>query len=119
MHSFTPNRSDSDLTTLVNQIIREEVVAAQERRSAHRTSLVRPVLVEIGDECLHGFSKNISAKGIGVIMTESLRVGRVANLTIHSLKDQRIAFRSELRWCEPFGDGWFQMGWNFLAVGSP
>ena len=118
MLSYSQNRSDSDLTTAVDQIVREEVVAAQERRTAHRTPLVRPVLVQVGDgERLHSCSKNISAKGIGLIMTKPLPVGTVANLTIHSLKDQPIVIRSELRWCEPFGHGWFAMGWNFLAVG--
>ncbi len=117
MPSDTQNRSESDLTFLIDRIVREEVVAAQERRSAHRTSLVRPVLVRMGNgECLDSFSKNISAKGIGLIMAKSLPAGTVASLTVHSLKEKPIAIHSELRWCEPFGENWFASGWNFIAV---
>jgi hypothetical protein len=110
------NSTDDPLAAAVDAIVQEEVSALQERRSAHRAPLVRPVTIQIGrGEPLFGFSKNISDNGIGVIMNTPPPSGSSALLSIQSLKGKPVVLRSELRWCEPFGTGWYVTGWKFLA----
>jgi hypothetical protein len=107
---------DSDLAILVNGIVSEEVNAVRERRSAHRTSLVRPVQVQVSDEdSIYCFSRTISAQGMGLIMQTPPWLGTIATVHVHRLKGPPLVMRSELRWCEPFGDDWFATGWNFIA----
>ena len=107
---------DDDLTTQIDRLVREELLAEQERRSAHRTSLVRPVLVQLSDEeYFFGISKNISAIGLGLIMRESLPTGTIASLSIHCLTGDPLVMRGELRWVGPFGAKWFATGWNFIG----
>jgi len=107
---------NSDLAILVEGIVDEEVTAVRERRSAHRTSLVRPVIVQVsGSESIFCFSRTISVQGMGIIMQNPPWLGTIATVHIHKLKGEPLVMRSELRWCEPFGDEWFATGWNFLA----
>jgi hypothetical protein len=107
---------NSDLAILVEGIVDEEIAAVRERRSAHRTSLVRPVTVKINeDEQIFCFCRSISAQGMGVIMQNPPWLGTIATIHIHKLKGVPLVMRSELRWCEPFGDDWFATGWNFIT----
>jgi hypothetical protein len=107
---------NSDLAILVEGIVEEEIAAVRERRSAHRTSLVRPVTVKISeDEQIFSFCRSISAQGMGVIMQNPPWLGTIATIHIHKLKGVPLVMRSELRWCEPFGDDWFATGWNFIT----
>ena len=110
------NSTDDALAAAVTGIVQEELSALQERRSAHREPLVRPVTIQIGGgEPLFGFSKNISDNGIGVIMNAPPSSGTSARLSIQCLNRKPVVIRSELRWCEPFGTGWYVTGWKFLA----
>lgn len=111
---------NNELAILVDGIVEEEVTAVRERRSAHRTSLVRPVTVRISeDEVIHCFCRSISAQGMGLIMKNPPWLGTIATLHIHKLKGPPLVMRSELRWCEPFGEEWFATGWNFIAEVRP
>lgn len=118
MLSTAQSGSDRQLEELVNRLTDEESRGEYERRSVHRTPFVRPVTVRIiggDDKKLLAFSKNISPRGIGLILEDAIGEGTIATLTIHSLKKQQIHIRSELRWCTPFGNGWFISGWKFIA----
>lgn len=118
----TQNQIDpnSEFSQVVEAIVDEEVTAVRERRSAHRTSLVRPVTVCISDDQVaHCFCRSISVQGMGVIMQNPPWLGTIATLRIHKLKGPPLVMRSELRWCEPFGDEWFATGWNFITELRP
>ena len=118
MHSIAQSGCDRHLEELVKRLIDKESRNECERRSVHRTPFVRPVTVRIigdDDKTITAFSKNISPKGIGLILEDAISDGAGAKLTIHSLKNQQVHVRSELRWCRPFGNGWFISGWKFIA----
>lgn len=112
-----PVGNDGLLQSLIEDICREEEIIERERRTAHRKPLARPVTVEMSDEKkVLAFSKNVSQLGMGLIVEEELPQGTIAKLTIHSLKDRPVHIRSELRWSQPFGKGWFLTGWKFIVV---
>jgi len=117
MTLYDQQAQSSDLTILVDAIVKEESCASRERRSAHRVPLVRPVVVEMNGEArpFYSFSKNISACGIGLIMRLAPPNGTAAKLSIQRMHGDAAQVRAELRWCEPFGDGWYLTGWKFLA----
>jgi hypothetical protein len=102
----------------VDRLIREVSLAERDRRSVHRTAFVRPVTVQIlggGDKSLLAFSKNISPVGMGLILEEARPEGTMAILSIQTFTDRDVQIRSELRWCEPFGNGWSISGWKFIT----
>lgn len=65
-----------------------------------------------------GFSKDMSNQGIGVVCDVMIKAGSLATLEIHSTKGDPVILKSEVRWCDPYGTGWFLIGWKFLATGS-
>ena len=118
MHANAQSGCDSQLQDIVARLTKEYVHTESDRRSVHRTPFVRPVTVKImgGDEkCPISFSKNISPAGTALILEDALPEGTVATLAIHSQTAQQVHIRSELRWCEPFGNGWHATGWRFIA----
>lgn len=87
-------------------------------RAQPRQAFVRPVTVYIGrdpGELLRAFSQDLSQEGIGLITDVAWEAGRVATLEIHSLFGPPVRLRAEVRWCEPFGTGWYISGWHFLS----
>ena len=118
MHSKAQSGRDSQLQDLVARLTKEYVHTESDRRSVHRTPFVRPVTVRItgGEEKeTIAFSKNISPAGIGLILEDAMPEGTVATLDIHTSKGKPVQIRSELRWCEPFGNGWHITGWRFIT----
>ncbi len=111
---------DSVIESLITRLKKEDENSEHERRSAHRTPLVRPVTVRItgqDDEC-QGFSKNISPLGIGLILDREVLQGTSAKLTIHSMTNRPVHIQSELRWCQSFCGDWYLTGWKFIAAVS-
>ncbi|MEP3479306.1 MAG: PilZ domain-containing protein [Fuerstiella sp.] len=109
----------------MNQVIDRLLLESQraklaERRTEARHELVRPVNVLWGsnDSC-SGFSKNLSKQGIGIIVDQELSVGTIACLSIHSLTSQPVNLKCELRWIDPYGKGWWILGWKFLSIAPP
>ena len=112
-----PPECDPRVTALVDKLVREDSLTEGERRSIHRTPLVRPVtfLLEGGVK-QHGFSKNISPAGISVLINQPLPDGYVAKLCVHGNNIDELWICSELRWRHTFDDnGWFLTGWKFIA----
>ena len=90
-----------------------------ERRTEARHTFVRPVRITLphGPE-VPAFSKDISAQGIGVICATAISVGALATMEIHSTKGEPVFLRCEARWCDPFGKGWFLIGFKFIGTGA-
>ncbi|MEM7784422.1 MAG: PilZ domain-containing protein [Planctomycetota bacterium] len=108
-----------EIGRLVDELTKEEKEFDRtESRSAHRTSLVRAVEIDIRDleHNIDGFSRNISATGIGLITGEPITEKTVATLTISRLKGSTTGVLSECRWCKPYGEKWFLSGWLFISV---
>ena len=91
---------------------------ANERRSAHRTALTRPVTVHCSQtgEMTSTFSQNISGTGMSLISKNEFKEGQMVVLQIHSLEGQAYNIISECRWCRSYGKGWFSSGWLFHTV---
>ena len=90
-----------------------------ENRSAHRDNLVLPVNLEIrdSDTVLDGFSRNISATGIGLITSTEIDEATTAKLSIFSThSDQPSTILGQCRWCKKYGERWFLSGWQFINV---
>lgn len=107
----------SDMAMLVESMVKEEVAASRERRSAHRVPFVRPVIVQLDGEMqpFYSFSKNVSSSGIGLIIRIAPPVGTGGKLSIQRLRGTPAVVRAEIRWAEPFGDGWYLTGWRFVS----
>lgn len=98
----------------------KEVQASQlrERRAVDRKPFVRPVQItteKSPDEPEQGFSRDISLHGIGVIGKTEWRDSSIATLVIHSLDGRNVTVKAEVRWCKPYGNGWYLTGWSFLG----
>lgn len=110
------------MQTELDQIMTEVQRAKyRERRTDMRESFARPVSVYIGDEePLTTFSKNVSRQGIAIVSRREFTAGEVATLRIHSLERQHLCFHCEVRWSDPYGDGWYISGWKFMcSTGVP
>lgn len=91
-----------------------------ERRTEPRHPFVRPVQITLTDgTSAAAFAKDMSQQGIGVISDLDLPDGTIATLTIHSTSLHPVHIKSELRWSDKFGKGWFTTGWKFLMSASP
>ena len=101
------------------QRLLKEVQAAQlrERRSVDRKPFVRPVEIAAGrnrSELHDAFSRDISIQGIGLISRVEWPEATMARLKIHSLDGKEVAVNAKVRWCQPYGHGWYLAGWTFL-----
>lgn len=109
-----------DIQRAIEAILKEDATFDRtENRSAHRESLVRAISLEIRDpeETVSGFSRNISATGVGVIHDQEIREKATAVLTIERLGDTKpTILLSECRWCRPYGKKWFLSGWQFISL---
>ena len=104
---------------VIEQLLRENQSATlRERRSVDRKPFARPLKVVIGrdQETAHeAFSRDVSPRGIGMISRHEFRPNTMATIQIHALTGEQITVRSLLRWCEPYGEGWFASGWVFVG----
>jgi hypothetical protein len=102
----------------VQQLLKEnQSLLLRERRMADRIPFVRPVVIQHrrGDETFHGFTRDISSLGIGVICPVPWEPPTFAILDIHSLNGRDATFKAESRWCEDYGDGWYVIGFIFRS----
>jgi len=100
----------------IQQLVKEnEMALLRERRSAERKPFVRPVTITTGqEETHHAFSRDFSLQGISVVCDTPWPVSTIAALTIHSLEGKHVKVKAEVRWCNPYGEGWYNVGWVFL-----
>jgi hypothetical protein len=91
----------------------------KERRATQRVSLFRPVTIWLGadrQEPLHGFTRDVSHAGLGLVHQFSLEQKRLATIAVHRLWDEPVLLRCQVQWCGPFGRGWSMSGWSLLNV---
>jgi len=117
-----------EIQRVIDEILKEDVkYDRSENRSAHRENLVRHVAIEMrqsensqddsNSDSLSGFSRNVSATGIGLITEFKIEDKSVAVLSIDRLGSAKSAtILSECRWCRPYGDNWFLSGWLFMSL---
>ena len=107
---------NDNIARLVDRLIKEEQRYEQDKRSVHRTPFVRPVTIYLSDDGgeIAAFSKNISAGGIGLLISQPIEAEAKAKLEIHALRGAPLRMLSESRWCHEFGNGWYLSGWRFI-----
>ena len=102
--------------TGVVQLIKEnQAILLRERRLADRTPFVRPVAMRAGrsGEPIKGFTRDLSPLGTAVVSPQPWNRHDIVWLTIHSINSRHVCFKTEARWCEPYGDGWYVVGFIF------
>jgi hypothetical protein len=104
---------------VIERLLREiQAVNLRERRSVDRKPFCRPVKVIIGrdeDNAYEAFSRDLSSRAMGLISRHEFQPNTIATIQIHALQGRDLTVKAELRWCRPFGEGWFDSGWSFLA----
>jgi hypothetical protein len=107
------------MQSCIDQLLDEEDRAGSstdERRSVARTPFVRPVRIVTGRQETHdGCSRDISKNGIAIMTRSEWKPSTIATLAIHSLKRRPDTVKAEVRWCQPFGEGWYVSGWRFIS----
>lgn len=102
----------------IGRLIKDAIRAEHERRADARHPFVYPVSLHRPNEAPDfGFSRDISLKGIGLILSRSWEAGSIADLEIHATADP-LCIKSEVRWSREYGDGWHLIGWRFLSMST-
>lgn len=89
-----------------------------EQRQAARKPLFGPATVTLAgasSTAFTAFARDVSTLGIGLLHTQPIDCVEVV-VRLHRPGGQSIAFRTEIRWCKDFGDGWYASGGRFLDV---
>jgi PilZ domain len=93
--------------------------ASTERRTEPRQILVRPIKIHRrNDPPIFAFSKDLSSQGMGTIVDVPFETGFLATIEIHRLIGDPVYLRCEVRWCDAYGSGWYQVGWKFIGSGQ-
>jgi hypothetical protein len=105
-----------DIDRLLMEVQRSRFI---ERRTEPRQPFARPVRIQTPHgQTLTAFSKDLSSLGIGVVSEVSVPPGSIATLEIHCVTGEPVCLRCEARWCDPYGKGWFLVGWKFIGVAA-
>jgi len=111
-----------DFQEVVRELLNEEqLFSLQERRYKNRKNFVRPIRLMFVDRpgvIMNGFTRNLSDCGIGLIHKFKCSEGDQAYITINRLWDQPAVIRCQMVWCSKCENGWYQSGWEMLAVES-
>ena len=67
---------------------------------------------------VQAFSKDLSNLGIGVISETPFPEKSFAILAIHSIGGHPVYVKSEVRWSDTFGKGWYLTGWKFHSLAA-
>ena len=100
----------------VEQLLKEnQTLLLKERRRADRVPFVRPVLIHPsrGSETFHGFTRDFSKLGVGVISPTPWEPPAIVTLDIHSLNGRAVKMKAESQWCNEYGEGWYLVGFAF------
>jgi hypothetical protein len=73
------------------------------------------VAIYIGKNCYAGFSRDISAVGIGLLHNVNLVLGK-AEVSISTEQGYSVRIRTQILWCTPCGEGWYISGGEFLGI---
>ena len=100
----------------IGRLLKEALRSEQERRAEARHPFVYPVSIHSPNEVVDlGFSRDLSLKGIGLILSRAWEPGSVADVEIHA-DSKPVCVKSEVRWSRAYGDGWHLIGWRFLSL---
>ena len=119
MLRLTGTAPNSDVENAIRDLLEEDAFYDRtENRSSHREHLVRPVTLQIrgSQETITGFSRNVSASGIGLITDVEIPERATAVLTVETLNNGPVKFLAQARWCRSYGRNWKISGWQFINL---
>ncbi len=100
----------------IRRLLKEAIRLEQERRAEARHPFVYPVSIHTPNNPIDlGFSRDLSPKGIGLILSRPWDVGSIGDLEIQS-SSEVVCIKSEVRWSRAYGDGWHLVGWRFMSL---
>ncbi len=104
------------ITALLNE---DGLFTLEERRGNARRSFVRPVHMIFGDQpgqVQSGFTRDLSDTGVGLMHKFRVSPDDIASITIGRLWDGPVTMRCRACWCVEGQSGWYQSGWQILAL---
>ena len=119
MRTCSPSTANPEMDHLIKDILREDAQWDRtENRSVHRDYLVRPVMIQFknGDPSMHGFTKNISAVGAGIICEKPIEEKTLAYLTVDRIRFPIATIFAECVWCKKYVGRWYMSGWRFIQI---
>lgn len=87
-------------------------------RRLRRVPFFRPITIATrsrNNQCLTGFSRDISPTGIGLLHRRQLDES-CTSIEIPTAVGGRASICVEIKWCEPCGQGWYLSGAKFLGL---
>ena len=89
----------------------------RERRADVRYPFFRPVSLSVAGRRHAGFSREISATGVGLLHNFPIPPGDF-EVAIPSRRGHSVRVRTRLVWCRPCGEGWYISGGQFVGITS-
>jgi PilZ domain len=110
----------SELDQMVVVLLREDQqFAAHDRRSIHRETLVRPIMIQLQNvpdaSPINAMTRNISGSGMGVFSDVEFFDGQTARITVTRLQGPSYTVVATCRWCKAYGMLYLS-GWNFSQL---
>ncbi len=110
----------ADKVSAPGKVIYELIVEAQnamtgDRRSDVRFAFFRPVELNLDDGSpISGFSREISAGGMGLVHNVEVPLGEV-ELCVSTEQGFSVRVRADILWCSRCSDRWFISGGRFVG----
>lgn len=101
------------LENILAQVMEDEKRFPSEKRSEHRDLLFVPVQVRQDklDFSLSGYTRDISSRGICLIMPQPYRTGTVATIQLSGSNTQETS-AAQCHWSSKFGSAYWASGWS-------
>ena len=116
-HILPGNSADPELGRTIFRLINEANLDERpDRRQTSRRPFSRPVQIVLNgsDSVFPGFTRDISPVGIGLLHDFPIDSGQVI-VTIEN-PSGLVSIRTEILWCLPAREGWYQSGGRFIDV---
>ncbi len=118
MGSISENRDETiGLRAAVYELLSQALNEGIEGRNRLREPFLAPVFIQPeGDSgpSLTGFSRDVSAEGIGLLHSFPLDPKDIV-VVFSGPNRKRVKLQIRIAWCKSFGDGWYISGGRFVA----
>jgi hypothetical protein len=109
------------LRAAVYELLSQALNQGIEGRNRLREPFLAPVFIQPEGESgprLTGFSRDVSAEGIGLLHSFPLNSSDDV-VVIPGPNRKPVKLQVKIAWCKPFGEGWYISGGKFVARIDP